>query len=276
VSKKLQKANSQMMTIKEIADVLEMSDDPIYRSAKELFPAKFQTGKTTYFDEAEVTAIKLNLRKNAEVVNQPKTDAEKKLMTVGEVADVLGVTAEALKWHIRKIFPDLLQNGVTTYLNEEQITTIKRKMLPTSQLVGAITDIEASEMLLMASKHFEARFAQEREARLKAENKLVEVQPKVNVYDKLVDANHVTGIRDTANEFREYGIRERQFVSLLLEFDLLYRNPEGELRFYANQGDYFVLKDTPCYGGGFKPLVHVTMKGKQHLLQVFKDAGVIK
>ena len=33
-------------------------------------------------------------------------------MTVKEVADVFGVTAEAIKKHIRELYPDIIQNGV--------------------------------------------------------------------------------------------------------------------------------------------------------------------
>ncbi|MDR1286292.1 MAG: phage antirepressor KilAC domain-containing protein, partial [Treponema sp.] len=40
----------------------------------------FQTGKTTYLTEAQATALKLNLRKTAEVIAAPKTDLEKELI----------------------------------------------------------------------------------------------------------------------------------------------------------------------------------------------------
>jgi len=72
--------NDKRMTVREVADVLGVTDDKIYRSAKELFPEIFINGKTTYLNEAQVTAVKMNLRKTAEVMAQPKTSLEKALL----------------------------------------------------------------------------------------------------------------------------------------------------------------------------------------------------
>ena len=68
------------MTVREAADALGVSPDKVYRSAKELFPDVFAVGKTAYLDEAQVTALKYNLRKTAEVMATPKTRLEKALL----------------------------------------------------------------------------------------------------------------------------------------------------------------------------------------------------
>jgi hypothetical protein len=68
------------MTTGEIAGALGVSVDKITRSAKELFPNRLEQGKTTRWTEAEVTAIKYNLRKSAEVIGLPKTELEKELL----------------------------------------------------------------------------------------------------------------------------------------------------------------------------------------------------
>ena len=73
-------ANDRRMTIREVADTLGLSPDTVYNSAKELFPDIFVPKKTTYLNEAQVTAVKMNFRKNSEVMKQPKTDLEKALM----------------------------------------------------------------------------------------------------------------------------------------------------------------------------------------------------
>ncbi len=36
---------------------------------------------------------------------------KEKVMTVKEVAEILQVTIEVLKWHIRKLYPELLYNN---------------------------------------------------------------------------------------------------------------------------------------------------------------------
>lgn len=63
-------------------------------------------------------------------------------MTIKEFADVMGTTEEAIKWHIRKEYPDLMKNGIQTHLDQIQVTHIKSKMIATSGLVGAKTELE--------------------------------------------------------------------------------------------------------------------------------------
>jgi len=49
-------------------------------------------------------------------------------MTVREAAKVLGCNPETVKRHIRELWPNLMQNGVTTYLNEAHITVLLEKI----------------------------------------------------------------------------------------------------------------------------------------------------
>jgi hypothetical protein len=63
-------------------------------------------------------------------------------MSLKEVALLFGVTTEALKKHIRVLYPEKMQNGIETKLNEEEITLIKSKMIPTTAVVGTNTDFE--------------------------------------------------------------------------------------------------------------------------------------
>jgi transposase len=54
--------------------------------------------------------------------------ANGKTMTVKEVAEQLHCNSETIKGHIRELFPNLMENGKTTYLNETQITIVLEKM----------------------------------------------------------------------------------------------------------------------------------------------------
>jgi hypothetical protein len=51
-----------------------------------------------------------------------------KTMTIKEVAEQLHCNPETVKGHIRELFPDLMENGKTTYLTDRQITVILEKM----------------------------------------------------------------------------------------------------------------------------------------------------
>lgn len=66
-----------MMTVRQVAIILDKDESTIRKIGKNLFPNIFQNGKTTYLTEAQVTAIKLNLGKNSEL---PKTKLEKQLL----------------------------------------------------------------------------------------------------------------------------------------------------------------------------------------------------
>jgi phage antirepressor YoqD-like protein len=68
------------MTVGKVSEVLGVSENTIRRSLNELFPDLAKNGKVTLLDEKQVTAVKMNLRKNSRVAAQPKTDLEKKLI----------------------------------------------------------------------------------------------------------------------------------------------------------------------------------------------------
>jgi predicted transcriptional regulator len=78
------------MTVREVAEALGVSQNTILNSIKSLESqsqkiaiGKIQSshgGKPYYvLGEAQVTAVKMNLLKNSEVISQPKTDLEKEL-----------------------------------------------------------------------------------------------------------------------------------------------------------------------------------------------------
>jgi DNA-binding Lrp family transcriptional regulator len=46
-------------------------------------------------------------------------------MTVKEVAEILQIPEQTLRNNIRALFPDLMKNGVSTYLNDKQVTALK-------------------------------------------------------------------------------------------------------------------------------------------------------
>ena len=81
---------------------------------------------------------------------------------------------------------------------------------------------------------------------LKADNVKLVVQntimaPKAEYFDDLVDRNLLTGVRETAKELK---VKERPFVSFLLEKKYLYRDQKGKLRPFAGHSDLSELKET--------------------------------
>jgi Rha family phage regulatory protein len=109
------------------------------------------------------------------------------------------------------------------------------------------------------------------------ENKILEQQnlimaPKAGYYDDLVNAEHLTGIRDTA---KELGIKENTFILWLLACKYVFRGSNKKLRPYAKyNNDLFQLKDH--VGNGSTGIsLFITVKGKNTFRQLLKQHGLI-
>jgi phage antirepressor YoqD-like protein len=73
----------KMMTVREVAEILDVSGETVRANGKKLFPEVFMNGRTTYFNEAQVTAIKLEIDKHHNLqttLELPRTDLEKELL----------------------------------------------------------------------------------------------------------------------------------------------------------------------------------------------------
>jgi phage antirepressor YoqD-like protein len=114
-----------------------------------------------------------------------------KKMTVREVANVLGVTDEAIKKHIRDMWPDFMQERITTYLTEEQVTAIKQKMRLTTKVASALTSLDIERMTLQVIEYHKAKIA-ELEAKAEAD------RPKVEFFDQVADSKDAIEMRAVA------------------------------------------------------------------------------
>lgn len=154
------------------------------------------------------------------------SDFEKKsFMTVKEVASVLNVTPEAIKKHVRELFPEIIKNGVSIRLNEKQVTAIKQKMLPTTEVVGAVTDYE---MELMTQKVLQYHMM--KSAEYKARMEIAE-----NALDRIANGKGCFSMGATAKKLhikingKELG--RNNFIDFLKHENILMENGEP----YQNQ-----------------------------------------
>lgn len=70
---------------------------------------------------------------------------------------------------------------------------------------------------------------------------LTEQAPKAEYFDNLVDRNLLTNFRDTA---KQLGLKQNQFIALLLNDKYIYRDKKGRIKPYAQYADtLFKLKD---------------------------------
>ena len=80
--------------------------------------------------------------------------------------------------------------------------------------------------------------SEEEKQKLALENQTM--KPKAEYFDDLVDRNTLTNFRDTAKELH---LQPKAFISLLLEKGFIYRDAKGQIKPYANYGEYFHLKE---------------------------------
>ena len=88
------------------------------------------------------------------------------------------------------------------------------------------------------------------------------MKPKADYFDDLVDRNLLTNFRETAKELK---IKEKDFISFLLEKGYLYRDQRGKLMPYAQKNDdLFEVKECVNQKTSWKGIqTLITPKGRE-------------
>lgn len=98
------------------------------------------------------------------------------------------------------------------------------------------------------------------------------MQPKADYFDELVDRNLLTNFRETA---KQLGVKERDFVSFLLDKKYIYRDKRGKLMPYADKNNgLFEIKE--CFNektqwSGTQTLI--TPKGRETFRLLYMKAS---
>ena len=151
------------------------------------------------------------------------------------------------RWVTSEVIPSIKRHGA--YMTPE---TLQAAILNPDTMIQLCQQLKAE---------------QERSRRLEAENSALVVQnqiaaPKVEYFDALVDRNLLTNFRQTAKEF---GVKERDFVSFLLTHKYIYRDKNGHLLPYSSRNDgLFEVKE--CFNDktGWKGTqTLITPKGRE-------------
>lgn len=177
----------------------------------------------------------------------------KTLMTVKEVAGVLLCHIDTVHNWIDKLYPDIKQNGKTTYLNEEQVTRIKQAMDQNYSLRNApkvTADGLAStgkvintdlEMLEKARDFME--WAAVKIKTIEAEN--ITMKPKAEIYDRIANGE---GSKLLSEVGKINGIGPRKIFELLSDHGIIFRrNGAWEAKKDLVERDLFRMKDRIAY-----------------------------
>lgn len=106
------------------------------------------------------------------------------------------------------------------------------------------------------------RWIEEQKEKKALEAKNLEMQPKAHYFDELVERSLLTGFRDTA---KELGLKQSEFIKILIDRGYIYRTPKGELRPIAKYtNDLFELKDFKSISSDHAGVrTWITVKGKK-------------
>lgn len=109
--------------------------------------------------------------------------------------------------------------------------------------------------------------SEEEKQKLALENQTM--KPKAEYFDDLVDRKTLTNFRDTAKELH---LQPKAFISLLLEKGFIYRDAKGQIKPYANYGEYFHLKEAKGLLSKWSGVqTMITPKGRETFRLLFKN-----
>jgi phage antirepressor YoqD-like protein len=175
----------------------------------------------------------------------------KEMMTVKEISDLLNVTPEAIRKHVRELYPDISENGKTLFLTEEQVTRIKQKMLPSTQVVGAVTDLEMQEKAISVMQWMQAKIQEQKLA-------LEQAQPKIEFHDSVTSGDDCFGWKETVKILKLTLGRNKFLILLRAEKILMADNTPYQQ--YIDDG-YFRVTIKHVGHGGVEMVTLVTGKG---------------
>ena len=130
-------------------------------------------------------------------------------------------------WVTSEVLPSIYKHG--TYMTPETLEQVILNPDTIIKIATALKQEQDKNKILQAAN-----------SSLTVENTIM--QPKAEYFDELVDRNLLTGIRETAKELQ---IKERDFVSFLLDKKYMYRDKKGKLMPYAQhiQDGLFEIKE---------------------------------
>lgn len=143
-------------------------------------------------------------------------------MTVREVAELLGYEYDTLRKKVKELYPDIVENGKTTYLTEQQVFYLKQYLTPRtlalkSEVDNAVTDIEmkqkAAEVMAWLLRDNE---------QLKQRN--AELEPKAEFYDAVTGSDDTIDIGSAAKVLAIPGLGRNNLFAKLRDAGVLMPN----------------------------------------------------
>jgi len=193
-----------------------------------------------------------------------KQIGSEQIMTVKEVAEILGVTERTIRNYIEKLYPDLMQNGIETVINEGMFSAIKNSLVKNYSLkvenaFQVISDIDLDEMALKVIDHLRAKVESQKKQLEQAENRisLLIHNPKTYIATELAKELNM----------KSAAALNAKLFELSVQFKL-----NGTWTLYSKYSDlgYTSTKEEELENGTIIYNRHWTGEGREFVLNLFK------
>lgn len=169
-----------------------------------------------------------------------------KRMTVKEIADALGYEPRTIQLKVKELFPDIVEERQTTYLNEAQVTAIKiaceKKFAVTTDLEMMMLDKQVSE--------WKTRKIEELQHQLQAKDRQIAISaPKVESFYALQRSEKTMSITDAAKHFNLH-VKTQVYPYLRA---MKYLNQDDTPSQTALDAGYLAIRQSRCHDGEFRP-----------------------
>lgn len=191
---------------------------------------------------------------------------EIKTMNVREIANVLGYSENTIRHKVQELFPESVQNGVTTRLNQMQVQKIKDSLTPRtlamkSKVNNAVTEIEENQTIANAIMILQRR---SEEYRIRAE--------RAEYTNSLL--MHSMKLYTVTEIAKELGFRSAEILNKKLEEKKIQYKLNGTwipTADYSNLG-YFEIKQQVHDDTGYVFYDRkVTQEGRKFILDLFTN-----
>lgn len=170
-------------------------------------------------------------------------------MSIKGIADILEVTTEAIKKHIRELWPDKMKDGIPTTLNEYEITEIKKRMKPTTAVVAAQTSLDIEEMTIKVITYHKAQADKYREELERVKWLRAIEAPMVESFEALQRSEKTMSITDAAKHF-DLHVKTQVYPYLRA---MKYLNQDDTPSQTALDAGYLAIRQSRCHDGEFRP-----------------------
>lgn len=188
----------------------------------------------------------------------------KKYMTVKEIAEILNCSVDTIQYAIKKYYPNKMQKGKITYLNEQEVTVIKLELDKTANFRN-VSEVSTDLEMLLLSKKVD-KWKDEKIRYLQTENEIM--KPKAESYDKFLNSSGLHSMSEVAKMF---GTGRTRLFKLLRDNNYL-RNNNQPYQQYIDNG-YFEIKQFVINTGESKPVTKVTSKGIVFIEKILKKVS---